>query len=173
MDALKLLKQDHEKVEELFDEVCELSERAHKQRRMLADRICDELEVHATVEEKIFYPSVRNADEEVGDLVLESFEEHALVKKLVSEIRHTEESDERFMAKIKVLREMVMHHVEEEQDELFPKVKKAMEKRQLEEMGERIEQMKMRPEGEVEEMPTARLRLRRRARAGNGASATR
>ena len=164
MDALKMLKQDHDKVEELFDEVCGLSDRAHKRRALLVRRICEELDVHAQVEEKIFYPSVRAADEKVGDLVLESFEEHALVKKLVAELQAMDESDERFMAKTTVLKELVSHHVDEEEDELFPKVRKAMEKDELEQLGQRMEQMKMRLQSGA-----ATASERPRARRGNGA----
>jgi hypothetical protein len=94
-------------------EMCGLSERAHKRRAMLVGRICEELDVHAQIEEKIFYPAIRAADEAIGKLVLESFEEHALVKKLVAELLAMNESDERFMAKTTVLKELVSHHVDD------------------------------------------------------------
>lgn len=142
MDALKLLKQDHEKVDDLFDKFEETTERAQKTRRMLADRIIHELTIHAAIEEKVFYPAARRADEELGDMVLEAFEEHAIVKRLLSELAAMDSGDERFGAKMKVLSELVRHHVKEEEHDMFPKAKKAFGAERLEELGTRMEEAK-------------------------------
>ena len=142
MDAIKLLKKDHKEVNALFAKFEALTERAHKSKRMIADKICMELTAHAMIEEKIFYPAVKRASEGVKDDVLEAFEEHAIVKRLVAEIKAMSEEDERFDAKVTVLMELVRHHVEEEADELFPKVKKLIDAAELESMGEKMEQLK-------------------------------
>jgi hemerythrin-like domain-containing protein len=125
-DAIALLKQDHAEVKALFKEYDKLAEADAEagEREMLALQICDMLTVHATIEEEIFYPAAREAlsgDNE--DLLDEAEVEHASAKDLIAQIQSTDASDALFNAKVKVLGEYIDHHVKEEQNELFPKLK--------------------------------------------------
>ena len=120
MNAIKLLKQDHKQVSTLFDEF-EDAQQADK--GGIAEQICQELTVHAQIEEELLYPAARDkleADDQ--DLVDEAAVEHATVKDLVSQIQASGESEPLFAAKVKVLGEYVKHHVKEEEGELFPKL---------------------------------------------------
>lgn len=143
MDAIQLLKEDHEKVKKLFKEYESLGEKALSKKKDVADKILMELEIHAEIEEQIFYPRVKEAteDEDIKKLIYESFEEHKIVKTLVAELKESEEIDEVFEAKMKVLRESVEHHIKEEQTELFPGAKKAM-KEELKELGNEMQAQK-------------------------------
>ena len=150
MDAIALLNQDHEAVEQLFRQFEKLTERAHKSKQKIARKVIRELAIHAAIEEMLFYPAVRTAAlkatvrtlKEAGDTVLESLEEHHVVKWTLSELEKMKPEDERFDAKFTVLMESVRHHVEEEQDELFPKVRRLLGKDVLEKLGERMEKAK-------------------------------
>jgi CBS domain-containing protein len=139
MDAITLLKDDHATVKELFGRYEETGPRALKTRRKLVDRIIEELSVHAFVEEEIFYPEARRAAEETEDTVLESFEEHHIVEWTLSELQDLEPSDERFDAKVNVLIELVREHIKEEERELFPQVRKALGRAELQELGRRMQ----------------------------------
>lgn len=119
-DAMALLKADHELVSDLFDEY-ENSHSAAKKKRIVA-QICDELTVHAQIEEEIFYPAVKRALKD-HELIPEARVEHATLKDLIAQVEGKEPDDEMFDAKIKVMREYVKHHVKEEQNEIFPKAK--------------------------------------------------
>lgn len=143
MDAIQLLKEDHEKVKKLFKEYESLGEKALSRKKDTADKILMELEIHAEIEEEIFYPRVQEAteDEKIKKLIYESFEEHKIVKTLVAELKESEEIDEVFEAKMKVLRESVEHHIKEEQTELFPGAKKAL-KEELKELGNEMKEKK-------------------------------
>jgi hemerythrin superfamily protein len=140
MNAITLLKQDHRTVDELFKRFESLGPRAKKGKRDVVDRIVKELAVHATIEEMVLYPAIRAEFEkgDVDDLVLESLEEHHVVKWTLSELDGMDPSAERFDAKVKVLMESVRHHVKEEERELFPKVSKAFGRARLEELGEAL-----------------------------------
>src|SRR5205807_6075539 len=100
------------------------------------------LSIHAAIEEQVFYPAVREAAPDEKDLVLESLEEHHIVKWVLSELDGMVPSDERFTAKVTVLIENVRHHVEEEEGELFPEVRKAMKRKELEELVQALEAAK-------------------------------
>ena len=143
MDAIKLIKDDHRTVEELFKKFQAAGKGAKKTKQRLAEQIIQELTLHAQLEEQIFYPA---AQELIGDrdMVLEAEEEHHLVKTTISELRGMDASDERFEAKMTVLIENVKHHVKEEEKEMLPKVRKALKPAQLRELGERIQQAKKR-----------------------------
>ena len=145
MNALERLKQDHDKVRDLASrfEAAQESDDT-EQMRSLAEQICGELEVHAAIEEAVFYPAVRELDvEELNELVAESIEEHRVVKTLVKEITSlAESSDEKLAAKTTVLIENVEHHANEEEQEMFPKVREHMSSDQLEELGRELEQAK-------------------------------
>ncbi|MFD8500522.1 hemerythrin domain-containing protein [Amycolatopsis sp. NPDC059657] len=137
-DAIVLLKNDHKTVEKLFKEFEKAGPNAHATKRKLADSIIEELTVHAFIEEEIFYPAARSAAPDTKSHVLESVEEHHVVVWLMSELAGMDPEDERFDAKVTVLTESVRHHVEEEEDEWFPEVRKAMGRKQLQELGQRM-----------------------------------
>ena len=146
MDAITLLTQDHDTVEKLFEKFEKTGPRAMKARQDLADRIVRELSVHAVIEEQILYPAVRENLPDTEDDVLEALEEHHVAKWLLSEIDGMSPEHERFRAKVIVLIESVRHHVEEEEEVLFPKVRAALSSEQLEEIGEAlVEAKKMAP----------------------------
>jgi hemerythrin superfamily protein len=136
MDALELLKQDHRKVADLFKQV-EATE-DEKKHQQLFKQIKTELESHTHIEETILYPDFEK-HEELKDITLEAYEEHKQVKTLLREIDRLAEGSERFDAKLKVMGENVEHHVEEEENEMFPKVKKLYNKEQLEQLGQTLE----------------------------------
>jgi len=135
-DALALLRADHDAVLELFDKY--ETARRIDQKQKLADQICMELTIHATIEEEIFYPEVRQAmqDEEVDDALNEADVEHDGAKKLIAEIQASDAEAEMFDAQIKVLSEYIKHHVKEEYHSIFPAARKADV--DLDEMGERL-----------------------------------
>jgi hemerythrin superfamily protein len=144
MDAITLLKQDHQTVKKLFREF----EKAHKNdgagRDKLAQQIVEELSVHATIEEAIFYPAIRSKMPELEDEILESLEEHHGVKWTCLELTMMDPSDERFDAKVIVLSEHVNHHVKEEEETWFPKVREKLGRKELGELGEQLEAAKKR-----------------------------
>ena len=142
MNALIVLKQDHNNVEELFERFEHLDRENVAEKRHVVDKITEHLAIHAAIEEQVFYPAVRAASEDAADVVLEGLEEHHVVKWTLSELEGLPPSDERFDAKVRVLIESVRHHVEEEENELFPKVRDALTNEQLEEMGEALERAK-------------------------------
>jgi len=119
-DAITQLKADHAKVSGLFAEY-EKARSAAKKKALVAD-ICAELSVHARIEEEIFYPEVKAALKD-HLLVPEATVEHASLKDLIAQIEAVEPGGEMYDAKVKVLAEYVKHHVKEEQNEMFPKVK--------------------------------------------------
>ena len=139
MDAIKYLKQQHREIEQLFEEFESAGERARKSRLQLCRRLSDLLAVHATIEEKIFYPATKSARTE--ELLLEAVEEHLSVKRIIADLVRLDEIDEEAEAKMSVLREQKQHHVEEEEKELFPKVRKLLDVRQLEQLGVEMERM--------------------------------
>jgi hemerythrin superfamily protein len=136
MDAIELLKQDHRKVEKIFSEL-----EKSKDRKSLFNQLDQELTVHAEIEEKIFYPAGKEA-EPTRDIVLESIEEHKQVKMVLADLEAADKNTDEWLAGLKVLKEDVTHHVGEEENELFPKIKKVLSKDQLEQLGTRMEKMK-------------------------------
>jgi hemerythrin superfamily protein len=141
VNALKLLETQHRQVDELFEEFESAGEGAKKTQERLCREISDALAIHSEIEEKIFYPEVKEASSDVEDLLRESVEEHLSVKRLIADIMEKGIDDENFAARMKVLKEQVEHHVEEEEKELFPKVKKSCDAETLEEMGERMQEL--------------------------------
>jgi hemerythrin superfamily protein len=142
MDAITLLKDDHHTVEQLFKKFERAGDRAYVQKRQLVDRIIEELSVHAAIEEQVFYPVVRATAPETEDVTLESLEEHHVVKWLLSELEGMDPEHERFDAKVTVLIENVRHHVEEEETEFFPKVRTALGRNELADLGEMLAEAK-------------------------------
>jgi hemerythrin superfamily protein len=144
MDAITLLKKDHRTVEDLFKRFEKHGPRAKKGKQDVVERVIKELSIHAAVEETAFYPAIRQLikDEKIDDLVLESLEEHHIVKWLLSELEGMSPDHEPFDAKVSVLMENVRHHVEEEEQELFPAVAKAFGKERLNELGDAMAEAK-------------------------------
>jgi len=145
MDAITLLKKDHREVEALFAELEDLGERANVSRAKLFSKIDEALTLHAKVEETVFYPALKKASRnntEERDEVLEAYEEHAIVKTLLGELEALEPSDETYRPKLKVLMESVKHHVKEEEGPLFRTARELLGKDQLNQIGERNEEMK-------------------------------
>lgn len=142
MDAITLLKNDHKTVEKLFKEFEKTKESAPKARRKLVDQMIKELSVHAAIEEQVFYPAVREDVPDIEDTVLEGLEEHHIVKWTLSELMDMDPGHERFEPKVTVLMESVRHHVEEEEGEMFPEVRKALGRKRLGQIGEALEHAK-------------------------------
>ena len=160
--AIELLETDHRKVEALFKEYEEAKEAGEEEKQEIAEQICDELTVHAQVEEEIFYPWLReNLSEEDMELVEEAEVEHATAKDLIGQIQDAPSPDETYDAKVKVLSEYIKHHVKEEEDEIFPKLKEFKE--ELDELGQQMHARKaelraelgLTDEGEEDSMPAA------------------
>jgi hemerythrin superfamily protein len=124
-DAIKLLTQDHKEVDALFKRYDKLAQAngPAAQKADLAHQICTMLTVHATIEEEIFYPAARAALKE-QDLLDEAEVEHASAKELIGQIEGASPDSELYDAKVKVLGEYIRHHVKEEQDEMFPKLRR-------------------------------------------------
>jgi hemerythrin superfamily protein len=137
-DAISLLKDDHRHVEELFSRFEGLGDRAQKSKTDIVQQVIEALSAHAAIEEQIFYPAVRRAVRDLEDEVLESLEEHHIVKWTLSELEGMSAQDERFQAKVMVLMESVRHHVREEEKDMFPRVRKALSAAQLQQLGDRL-----------------------------------
>ena len=133
MNALDLLKKQHREVERLFKRAKTANGKAKED---VFIQIADMLAVHASIEEKIFYPAVMS--DETEDDLQEAVQEHLQVKRLLADMLDMEVDDERFDAKLKVLEEEVSHHVSEEEDELFKTVAKEFEKEALMKLGEEM-----------------------------------
>jgi hemerythrin superfamily protein len=142
VDAITLLKTDHKTVNELFKKFEKAGDGAHKTKLKLVEKIIHELSIHAAIEEVAFYPFVKGVNDTITDDVLESLEEHHVVKWLLSEIEGMDPKDERFDAKVTVLIENVRHHVEEEEQDMFPAIRKAVSRSDLEELGELLARAK-------------------------------
>lgn len=144
MDAITLLKNDHKTVEDLFKRFEKLGPRAYKGKQDVVERVIRELAIHAAIEETVFYPAIREAvdNQKLDELVLESLEEHHIVKWTLSELDGMNPEHERYTAKVAVLMESVRHHVEEEEKELFPKVARAFGKERLNQVGDAMQAAK-------------------------------
>lgn len=145
LDAIQLLKKDHQEVLALLEQLCASSSRAAKKRQTLLEKIGSELRAHTRIEEEIFYPAFREAaaKAEQRQLIAEAFEEHRAVEELVlPDLEETEAGGEQFAGRAKVLKEMVEHHAREEEKQMFPQAKKLFDKQQLQELGEQMAQRK-------------------------------
>jgi hemerythrin-like domain-containing protein len=123
-DAIALLKADHAAVSKMFKEYDGLGDKAHAKKLKLARKICTELKIHTQIEEEIFYPATRAALPKEDDLLDEAQVEHDGAKDLIMQIDAMEPGDDLFDAKVTVLSEYIKHHVKEEHEEMFPKVRK-------------------------------------------------
>jgi hemerythrin superfamily protein len=136
LDAITVLKGDHKTVEQLFKRFEKAGPRAHIEKRDIVDRIIEALSIHAAIEEQLFYPTARMTLPDSEGVVLESLEEHHIVKWVLSELDSMSPKDERFDAKVTVLIENVRHHVQEEEHELFPMVRHELGRNSLSDLGE-------------------------------------
>ena len=145
LDAITLLKTDHKKVSALLKKVEALGETAHASRGKLFAQIDAELEAHAEVEEKIFYPALKaktKRNDEANDEVLEAYEEHANVKAMLGKLKTLSPTHETYNAKLQVLSELVKHHVKEEETEMFKQARKLLKKPELDDLGKKMEAAK-------------------------------
>jgi len=137
--AIEMLKEDHAKVKKAFKEFETLDREDAEACRQLVQTVCAELKVHTTLEEEIFYPAVREAIED-EDLMNEASVEHETAKMLIEQLENMEPDDPNYYATFTVLGEYVMHHVKEEEGEMFPQAKKA--DLDLEALGSRMQERK-------------------------------
>jgi len=142
-DAIVILKEDHKKVRSLFTRFEAASEGAHATRGHLVEQMIEELTVHTYIENEVMYPEVRRLVPDLEQDVLESFEEHHVADVLCTELAAMEPTDERFVAKTTVLIENVTHHMDEEENDWFPKVRAALGRKELSEIGVRMRELKV------------------------------
>lgn len=142
MNAITLLKADHKTVKTLFKQFERLGENARSEKKKVVERIIEELSIHAAIEEQLVYPAARKAVPDGEDDVLEALEEHHIVKWTLSELEKMSPEEERFDAKVSVLIESVRHHIEEEEEGLFPKMREAIGRKELEALGASLEAAK-------------------------------
>jgi hemerythrin superfamily protein len=141
-NAIEMLKDDHENVKALFEQYEAAGQRAHRKKQGIAEEVFAALAVHTTLEEELFYPAMkRKTDQDGKDLVAEAVEEHHVVTTLMDELKGLDPADERYDAKFKVLMENVEHHIEEEEDEMFPEAEEVLGER-LEQIGQQMQQRK-------------------------------
>jgi hemerythrin superfamily protein len=141
MNAFQLLKEDHQKVSGIFQQLEPTTERAEKTRTELFAKLKQELDVHTRIEETIFYPAIKQAAE-TREIVLEGFEEHHVVKMLLKELESMPVDTEEWAAKLKVLQENVEHHVEEEEGEMFQKARQVLGEDEINDLGARMDALK-------------------------------
>jgi hemerythrin superfamily protein len=143
-DALELIHSDHEEVSALFEQALN-DETPSAQRRKATAQILQALTVHAEMEEQLFYPALRKAGgREDRDMVLEAYEEHGVVKDLIAKIEAIQGRDETLKAKLTVLKELVQHHVKEEESEIFGEARKRLGDDRLQALGEEMQRFKKR-----------------------------
>jgi hemerythrin superfamily protein len=124
-DAIALLTADHREVSEMFKQFEEMSDRAKVSKQKLTQKICNALIAHTQVEEEILYPAVREEVKDAEDMVDEAVVEHAAAKDLIRQLQEMDPDDDLYDAKVKVLGEEVEHHVGEEEEEMFPKMRES------------------------------------------------
>jgi hemerythrin-like domain-containing protein len=141
MDAIAMLKADHDKVKGLLQDLASTTERGVRTREELFSTIKGELTVHEIIEEEIFYPALKSHPK-AKDLVLEAFEEHHVVNVLMGELEDLDVTDETWGAKAQVMQENIEHHIEEEETEMFPQARRIFDRQELVELGERMAERK-------------------------------
>ena len=137
MNAITLLKQDHEDVKKMLSELDDTTERAVKTREQTFTKLKGDLEVHEAIEEEIFYPALKDHPK-TKDIALEGYEEHHVVDTVMGEMLDLSVSDETWTAKFAVMKENLEHHIEEEEDDMFKKARQVMDQAELKELGERM-----------------------------------
>src|SRR5215218_1342731 len=141
MDAITMLKTDHDKVKQLLAELESTTERGVKTREELFATIKGELTVHEVIEEEIFYPALKSHPK-AKDIVLEGYEEHHVVDLLMGELESLDVADEAWGAKTVVMKENIEHHIEEEEGEMFKQARQVFDKQELDDLGTRMEERK-------------------------------
>ncbi len=141
-DAIVVLKKDHQEIRRLFRQFQSAGEDATRRKGLTVDRILEQLTVHTYIENECMYPRVRELVPNLEDDVLESYEEHHVADVLCMELAAMKPDDERFDAKTTVLIESVSHHMEEEETDWFPKVRSALGRKQLQEIGAEMLELK-------------------------------
>lgn len=139
-DALELLIADHREASELFEQFENLSDRAKASKQKIVQKVCKALLVHTQIEEEILYPAVREFVKDLEDKVDEAVVEHAAAKDLIRQLHDMNPDEDLYDAKVKVLSEEIEHHVEEEEKEMFPKLRKS--KMDLMAIGQELAQRK-------------------------------
>ncbi len=141
MNAISLLEEDHRKMKKLLSELESTTERGVKTREELFATVKDELTVHETIEEEIFYPALKEHPK-TKEITLEAYEEHHVVDMVMAEIEDVPYDDERWGAKFKVMKENIEHHIEEEENEMFKQARQVFEEDELRALGERMQARK-------------------------------
>jgi hypothetical protein len=141
MNAISLLKADHDKVKKMLDEGESTTERGVKTRTELLAELKAELTIHERIEEEIFYPALKSHPK-ATDIVLEGYEEHHVVDEIMGELEETDVSDETWSAKFKVMKENIEHHIEEEEGEMFKQARSVFDTDELETLGARMMELK-------------------------------
>ena len=141
MNAISLLEEDHRKMKKLLSELESTTERGVKTREELFATVKEELTVHETIEEEIFYPALKEHPK-TKEITLEAYEEHHVVDMVMAEIEGVPYDDERWGAKFKVMKENIEHHIEEEENEMFKQARQAFEEDELEALGDRMKARK-------------------------------
>jgi hypothetical protein len=140
VNALELMKTDHDRLKELLEEALDTDEPA--ERSELLHQMRSELMAHERMEEDVFYPALRK-NAEAMEIVLEGYEEHHVIDLILDELLEVPEESEQWKAKLKVLQENIEHHIEEEEGEMFKKARQTFDKDALEELGARMEAAKV------------------------------
>ena len=145
INAIDLLKQDHEKVKKLLEDISNTTERAFKKRAELLQKIALELQAHTTIEEEIFYPAFREAGErDELKMYHEAKEEHRAVEALVlPDLLATDPGTVEFSGRVKVLKELLEHHIEEEEEEMFTQARELLSEEELTTLGKAMKEKKM------------------------------
>lgn len=141
MDAITLLREDHKLLRKLADELAETTERAVETRKKLLKRLETELKAHTTIEEELFYPAILDATDDVEDarMVAEGIEEHrACDKKVIPDLHKGDPSTVAYSGQAKVLKDYIFHHLKEEEEDMFPKVRELIGRAELQELGEKM-----------------------------------
>ena len=141
MNALEMLKMDHDTVKEILDQLEDTTERATKKRSDLFAKLKEELTAHETIEEEIFYPALLEF-EKAREIVNEAYEEHQLVDYVLEDMSELSPSDEAWTAKLSVAKENILHHIKEEEGEMFKRARQAFGKDELEELAVQMEERK-------------------------------
>jgi len=141
-DAIVILKEDHKRIKKLFREFQNAGDGAETAKGRIVKRIIEELTVHTYLENEVMYPEVRKLLPDLEDDVLESYEEHHVADVLCFELFAMNAGDERFDAKTTVLIENVTHHIDEEEQDWFPKVREGLGRKQLQELGSRMNDLR-------------------------------
>ena len=144
IDAITLLKADHKKVKALLASLEKTTERGADRRTKLLAQVEAEVNVHASIEEEIFYPAFRDAVKKKDDreMYQEALEEHHVVDLVMPEVKAADPAGEKFAAKAKVLKEIIEHHADEEEKEMFKKARQVLDKEELRDLGARLEARK-------------------------------